>query len=182
MILKRYLSSLFLMGLLAMTLMAHAERKTEISSKTFGNAFGLPRVEIGISMVEPMEKDTVVVGGYYVVEKGEDLYDIAKKFCIDLSYFKENNPGLDNYPVAGTKIMVPNIVNEQDYIIHKVEYNERATSMLKRWKIKEKEFREKNISVGSHVFVNQIVLIPIEPVVVRPELAEVEIEEQEEEE
>ena len=144
MILKRYLSSLFLMGLLAMTLMAHAERKTEISSKTFeGNAYDRARVEIGISMVEPMAMDTVVVGGYYVVEKGEDLYDIAKKFGIDLSDFKENNPGLDNYPVAGTKIMVPNIVNEQDYIIHKVEYNERATSMLKRWKVKEKDFREK---------------------------------------
>ena len=178
--LKRYLSSLFLIGLLAMTLLAHAGRKTEISSNTIdGKAYDIPRVETGIAMVEPMEKDTVVVGGYYVVEKGEDLYDIAKKFGIDVSDFKENNLGLDNYPVAGTKIMVPNIVNEQDYIIHKVEYNERATSMLKRWKIKEKEFRGKNISVGSHVFVNQIVLIPIEPVVVRSETMEIADQEQE---
>ena len=180
MILKRYLSSLFLIGLLAMMLMAHAERKTEISSKAINEkGFCLPRVETEIVMVEPMEKDTVVVGGYYVVEKGEDLYDIAKKFGIDLSDFKASNAGLNNNPVAGTKIMVPNIVNEQDYIIHKVEYNERATSMLKRWKVKEKDFREKNISVGSHVFVNQIVLIPIEPVVVKQEVMEIDDHEQE---
>jgi LysM repeat protein len=135
----------------------------------------------------PMEMDTIEVGGYYVVQHGEDLYDIAKKFAIDIADFKAVNPGLDNNPPAETMIKVPNIVNEKDYIIHKVEYNERATSMLKRWKVKEKKFREKNISVGSHVFVNQIVLIPIEPVVVRPELIEMEkqqeeqIEEQEEE-
>ena len=135
----------------------------------------------------PMEMDTIEVGGYYVVQHEEDLYDIAKKFAIDIADFKAVNPGLDNNPPAETMIKVPDIVNEKDYIIHKVEYNERATSMLKRWKVKEKKFREKNISVGSHVFVNQIVLIPIEPVVVRPELIEMEkqqeeqIEEQEEE-
>ena len=59
-------------------------------------------------------------------------------------------------------IAVPNIVNENDYLVHKVEFNERTTSMLKRWKVSEDEFREMNISVGSHVFVNQVVLIPID--------------------
>ena len=139
-------------------------------------------VEAVTAIVEPMGKDTIVVtlGGYYVVEEGENLYDIAKKFGIDLADFKAINPGLDNNPMAETMIKVPNVVNEKDYIVHKVEYNERTSSMLKRWKVKEKQFRAKNVSVGSHVFVNQIVLIPIEPVVVRPELAEVEIEEQEE--
>ena len=139
-------------------------------------------VEAVTAIVEPMGKDTIVVtlGGYYVVEEGENLYDIAKKFGIDLADFKAINPGLDNNSMAETMIKVPNVVNEKDYIVHKVEYNERTSSMLKRWKVKEKQFRAKNVSVGSHVFVNQIVLIPIEPVVVRPELAEVEIEEQEE--
>lgn len=113
---------------------------------------------------EPESKMTV--GGTYVVQQGESLYDIAKKFGIDLADFKAINPGLSNEPAAGTSIMVPNIVNENDYIVHKVELNERTTSMLKRWGVSEDEFREKNISVGSHVFVNQVVLIPIEKVVV----------------
>ena len=135
---------------------------------------GMIVLEPDSEIIEPMENDTIVVGGYYVVEEGEDLYDIAKKFGIDLSDFKEINPGLNNNPSPETKILVPNIVNEQDYIIHKVEYNERTSSMLKRWKVKDKLFRKKNVSVGSHVFVNQIVLIPIEPVVVRPEVIELD--------
>lgn len=188
MLVKRYLSSIFLMGLLAVAFLANAQKESKISSKTideeecFVNQSEMVDSEtLGwdaeVVEVEPMEKDTVVVGGYYVVEKGEDLYDIAKKFGIDLSDFKEINPGLNNNPSPETKILVPNIVNEQDYIIHKVEYNERATSMLKRWKVKEKDFREKNISVGSHVFVNQIVLIPIEPVIVKSNSIEVDSQE-----
>ena len=102
--------------------------------------------------------------GTYVVQQGEDLYDIAKKFGIDIADFKAINHGLSEKPAAGTTIKVPEVVNSDDYIVHKVEYNERTSSLLKRWKISESEFREKNISVGSYVFVNQIVLIPIEPV------------------
>lgn len=188
---KRYLAAVFLVGLLAWFFVANAQGKSVISSriKSINGKECFPvRVrekvepEPVVDIVEPIGRDTIVValGGNYVVEGGEDLYDIAKKFGIDLADFKEINPGLDNNPVAGTIIKVPNVVNEKDYIVHKVEYNERTTSMLKRWKVKEKQFREKNVSVGSHVFVNQIVLIPIEPVVVKPELAEVEIEEQEE--
>ena len=110
--------------------------------------------------------NVVQVGSEYVVQKGEDLYDIAKKFGIDVADFKAINAGLTNEPKAETVIKVPNIVNEDDYIIHKVEFNERTTSLLKRWKVQEREFREKNISVGSHVFVNQMVLIPIQKVAV----------------
>ena len=123
---------------------------------------------------KPENEGAVRVGGKYVVQSGEDLYAIAKKFGIDLAEFKAVNPGLDNYPAEGTVIKVPDIVNEDDYIIHKVEYNERTTSLVKRWRVEESEFREKNISVGSHVFVNQVVLIPIEKVTVIQEQAEVE--------
>ena len=104
------------------------------------------------------------VGGNYTVQAGEDLYDIAKKFGIDIADFKAVNPNLSYTPAVGTVIAVPNIVNENDYLVHKVEFNERTTSMLKRWKVSEDEFREMNISVGSHVFVNQVVLIPIDEV------------------
>lgn len=126
--------------------------------------------------------NAVQVGIEYIVQKGEDLYDIAKKFGIDVADFKAINPGLTNEPKAGVVIKVPNIVNEDDYIIHKVEFNERTSSLLKRWKVSESEFRKKNISVGSHVFVNQVVLIPIDKVTVIQEQTENEPEVVEEEE
>ena len=115
-------------------------------------------------VVNQPEPAVVKVGGHYVVQTGEDLYDIAKKFGIDVSDFKAVNPNLTANPYEGMTISVPNIVNENDYIVHKVEFNERTSSMLKRWKVDEAEFRAMNVSVGSHVFVNQAVLIPIDPI------------------
>lgn len=127
-----------------------------------------------VSEKELEERKVVLVkDGRYVVQEDEDLYDIAKKFGIDLADFKAINSRLTNRPRPGTVIMVPNIVNENDYIVHKSEYNERVSSLLKRWKIDESEFRAINISVGSHVFVNQAVLIPIEQI--KPELWAVDV-------
>lgn len=103
-------------------------------------------------------------GSTRIVQRGEDLYDIAKEYGIDLADFRAINPGLTDEPKAGTRIVIPNIVNENDYLVHTCERNERVSSLLKRWKVDENEFRAKNISVGSHVFVNQVVLIPIQPI------------------
>lgn len=100
-----------------------------------------------------------------IVQAGEDLYDIAKECGIDVSDLKSVNPGLTNNPIPGTAVLIPAIANENDYIVHYCEKNERVTSLLKRWKVVESDFRAKNISVGSHVFENQVVLIPIEPIV-----------------
>ena len=120
------------------------------------------------------------VGGRYTVQENEDLYDIAKKFGIDIADFKAANPGLDNEPFAGRWINVPDFINENDYIVHHVEYNERTTTLMKRWKLDEDEFRAMNVSVGSHVFVNQVVLIPIERIRPESEVVETPVVEPEE--
>ncbi len=140
----------------------------------------LPKTEI--------KHDNVVVVGektYRVVQPQETLYDIAKECGIDVVEIKGYNPGLTNEPTSGTRIALPNIINENDYIVHHCEKNERVSSLLKRWKVDEGEFRLKNISVGSHVFENQVVLIPIEPVrdfywIVQDPVEIVEVEEVEE--
>ena len=121
-------------------------------------------------------------GSHYIVQAGEDLYDIAKKFGIDVAEFKAINPGLTNYPAAGTTILLPDIQDVSDYIVHKVEYSERTTSLLKRWKVLESDFRVMNVSVGTHVFENQIVLIPIDPVQYVVESNDVTLEDEDEEE
>lgn len=100
-----------------------------------------------------------------IVQRGEDLYDIAKEYGIDVAELKRANPRLTfEDPHEGSRIVIPQIVNENDYIIHSCENNERVSSLLKRWKVDENTFRAKNVSVGSHVFVNQVVLIPIQPI------------------
>jgi len=99
-----------------------------------------------------------------IVQPGEDLYDIAKEYGIGIAEFKAINRGLSDEPAVGTHIIIPNIVNETDYILHNCDRNEKVTSLLKRWKVDEKVFRKKNVSVGSHVFEGQVVLIPITPI------------------
>ena len=99
-----------------------------------------------------------------IVQSGETLYDIAKEYGIDLTDLRAANRGLTDEPAPGTRIVIPAIANENDYIIHQCERNERVTSLLKRWKVDENDFRRMNVSVGSHVFVNQVVLIPIMPI------------------
>jgi LysM repeat protein len=125
-----------------------------------------PKPEPVVVEPEPViakpEPAVVKVGGRYVVQANEDLYDIAKKFGIDVADFKALNPSLANTIYEGMAISVPDIVNENDYIVHKVEFNERTSSLVKRWKVDEAEFRAMNVSVGSHVFTNQTVLIPID--------------------
>ena len=121
-------------------------------------------VEVPVVQEQHSEKNAFFEGSTRIVQRGEDLYDIAKEFGIDLADFKAFNPGLNNEPMVGTRIVIPNIVNENDYIVHTCERNERVSSLLKRWKVDENSFRKKNISVGSHVFTNQVVLIPIQPI------------------
>ncbi len=114
---------------------------------------------------EPQSENNAFFDGTTrIVQQGEDLYDIAKEFGIDLADFKAINSGLTNEPKAGTRIIIPNVLNENNYLVHSCERNERVSSLLKRWKVDENSFRTKNISVGSHVFVNQVVLIPIQPI------------------
>ena len=124
-------------------------------------------------VVEPQVIEQQVVGPdnrrFYdgkarIVQKGETLYDIAKEYGIDLADLRAVNKGLSDEPAPGTRIVIPAIANENDYIIHQCERNERVTSLLKRWKVDEEDFRRINVSVGSHVFVNQVVLIPILPI------------------
>ena len=101
----------------------------------------------------------------YTVQSGETLYDIAKKFGIDLADFKALNSGLDNYPRQGMVLRVPNIRNEEAYIVHTVEEGRRTSSLLREWDVDAETFRALNPAVGSEVFKNQKVLIPIERVV-----------------
>ena len=117
------------------------------------------------SEVEAIPSAVVSPGGTYIVQAGENLYDIAKKYGVDVAAFKAMNPGLDNYPRAGAVLRVPDVKNEDEYIVHQVEESERTSSLLKKWAVSENDFMTLNPSVGSRVFVGQTVLIPIERVV-----------------
>lgn len=133
---------------------------------------GIPVVEDSAEETQPVQNETESkmietrnansYDGNYTVGRDETLYMIAKRFGIDLADFKALNPGLTNKPAEGTVIKVPPIRNEEDYLVHKVELNEKTSSLLAKWKVDEDTFRALNPAVGSHVFSDQMILIPIE--------------------
>ena len=123
-----------------------------------------PVPEKPVNVEVPTNHGNVLGGKSHKVKSGEDLYDIAKEYGIDLADFRAVNRGLSDEPAVGTLITIPQIANENDYIVHSCERNERVSSLLKRWKVDESDFRRMNVSVGSHVFVNQVVMIPIQPI------------------
>lgn len=130
----------------------------------------IPEEESVPEKVEPVGNDVAPVGispsdSACVVAKGETLFDIAKRYGIDLAAFKALNPGLTNEPAVGTVISIPSIRNEEEYIVHKAEVGEKTSTLLRKWKVDEDVFRSLNPSVGSHVFPDQVVLIPIEKIV-----------------
>ena len=77
-------------------------------------------------------------------EKGETLFDIAKRFGIDIKHIKAVNPGLDNAPRAGVSITIPQMVNNENYLIHEVEHSQRTKALLRLWKVEEESFRVLN--------------------------------------
>lgn len=125
-----------------------------------------PQEEETPSVVAPQSNHKAFFDGKArIVQRDESLYDIAKEYGIDVADLKQANPRMTfEDPTEGTKIVIPKIANENDYIVHTCEYNERVSSLLKRWKVDENVFRNMNVSVGSHVFENQVVLIPIQPI------------------
>lgn len=119
---------------------------------------------VEIPVRQPSDHRAFYDGKARIVQRGEDLYDIAQEYGIDLVDFRRCNPGLSDTPASGTRIVIPKVVNENDYLVHSCERNERVSSLLKRWKVDENAFRAINVSVGSYVFDNQVVLIPIQPI------------------
>ena len=55
-----------------------------------------------------------------IEQSGETLYDIAKEYGIDIVALRAANPGVSDEPAVGTRVNIPDIVNENDYIIHNV--------------------------------------------------------------
>lgn len=119
---------------------------------------------VEVPVRQPSDHRAFYDGKARIVQRGEDLYDIAQEYGIDLVDFRRCNPGLSDTPASGTRIVIPKVVNENDYLVHSCERNERVSSLLKRWKVDENAFRAINVSVGSYVFDNQVVLIPIQPI------------------
>ena len=108
------------------------------------------------STTTPVKKDDK-----YKVKKGENLYDIARKFGVDIADIKAANPGLTNFPIEGLPIVIPERKNNDNFFVHRVEQGEKTANFVKKWNITVDDFSAINSTVGRRVYADQAVLIPM---------------------
>lgn len=134
--------------------------------------------------VEVQVSDNIVlISGqqYYMhhVEPGQTLYSIAKAYHVSIAAIEERNPEVSGglqagmvigIPVAEIEVSEPGSLdespevrpqtNDDGYYVYVVEKAEKTSALLRRLKVSQKDFHALNPSVGSRVFVGQMVLIP----------------------
>lgn len=120
-----------------------------------------PKTENPVSVSVSANTTPVKKDDKYKVKKGENLYDIARKFGVDIVDLKAANQGLTNYPIEGLPIIIPERKNNDNFFVHRVEQGEKTANFVKKWNMTVEEFTAINSTVGRRVYADQAVLIPM---------------------
>lgn len=130
-----------------------------------------PESTIRIPVVEDRSKYT-----YHIIEKGQTLYSIAKKYKIEISELQRNNPAIANGLKVGMELKIPKAettkvenkkdtdkenINEskkvetikenpdksKDQTIHTVEKGETLYALTKKYNVTETQIKEANLDL-----------------------------------
>lgn len=97
-----------------------------------------------------------------VVRDGQTIYDIAKKYSVDVRDIKASNDSLTNDVQAGQMIKIySRYRTKSPFISHYVEYEMKTSDLIALWGITEDEFKSMNPVVGKKVKEGQYVYIPL---------------------
>lgn len=81
----------------------------------------------------------------HILEEGENLYSLSRKYNLTIEDIEEVNPGADPRNLSiGQGILIPRlntIVSNDSFIIHKVRRQETLYSLAKRYNIEERDIR-----------------------------------------
>ena len=108
-----------------LVLPASAKEQTITENTTQAAATPAPTPTVSV----PIQK---VADSTYKVRRGENLYDIARRFGVDIADIKAANQGLTNYPIEGLPIVIPQRKNKDDFFVHRVEQNEKTATFVNR--------------------------------------------------
>jgi len=108
---------------------------------------------------EDLSKETP---GYHVVEAGETLYRIAKKYRVSVDSLYSINPTLSEDISPGQLIAIPEYKNNFNFIEHHPQRKERLSEIAYKYQVNFEELKKLNPRVPKRVSRGDIVLIPIE--------------------
>ena len=117
-----------------------------------------------------MEVHTIKGKQYYIhiVEKGQSLYAIHKKYDVPIDVIKKENPGVSDGLSIGEKVFIP-VKREQaspidingNYITHEVEKKQTLYSIAKLYKVDQNEIMLANPDLVDGLKEGQLIKIPV---------------------
>jgi len=119
---------------------------------------------------DSLEVHTIKGRAYYIhiVEQGESLYSIHKKYNVPLAIIKKENPSVLDGLSIGEKIFIPVKKNpivetkiDGNYIDHKVKKKQTLYSIAKIYKVKQNQIVLANPNISGGLKEDMILKIPV---------------------
>jgi LysM repeat protein len=126
--------------------------------------------QVSFAQTDSLEVHSIKGKNYYIhiVEKGESLYFIHKKFNVPIEVIKKENPSVADGLSIGEKIFVPvkkNITSgvkvDANFINHEVKKKQTLYSIAKIYKVKQKEIIAVNPELSEGLKEGVIIKIPV---------------------
>ena len=103
-------------------------------------------------------KDSSISTDIYIVQKGDSLYQIAKKFNTTIEKLKELNNLKNNMLTIGMELLVP--LSNEEYIIYKVKKGDSLYQIAKNYNTTVDELKKLNNLSTNNLSINQELKIP----------------------
>ncbi len=128
------------------------ENPSTVYGLRIGQALKIPVIEE--EQVEEQEKDTERYN-YHVLQKGESIYSLSRKYDVPVDQIIEANPGIDIYDLpVGTELAIPRKqfreqtkyfkTDEPGIILHRVEEGENYSSLSRKYNVSVRDIRRVN--------------------------------------
>ena len=108
------------------------------------------------SIVTPSEDEIINEGSVYVVEKGDTLYSIAKKFNTTVDKLRNTNSITGDILTIGMNLLIPSDNNNlEDIIIHKVTSGDSLWSLANKYNTTVNDIKQLNNLVSDLLIIGQ---------------------------
>lgn len=125
------------------------------------------------SQTDSLQVHTINGKEYYIhiIEKGESLYAIHKKYDIPIDVIKKENPGVNDGLSIGEKVFIP-LKREQvqapknngNFLNHIVKKKQTLYSISKLYEVQQKEIIAVNPGIENGLQEGQVIKIPVKPI------------------
>ncbi len=130
----------------------------------------LVNASLCFSQIDSLEVHTINCKEYYIhiVEKGESLYAIGKKYEVPIPIIQKENPGVADGLSIGEKVFIPIKRNEDtsanvdgNFITHTVEKQQTLYSIAKLYDVQQNEIITVNPELSEGLKEGQTIKIPV---------------------